>query len=472
MKLYDEEELRKKNEKNKKMRNLILVSIIFTVVLIVLLMGLIYYLIYNPNKITISLNGNESVKIEEMIITKKDDDGNTIVYYPIRDISGIFGYGSNNGDYGKNVENTENCYIESENEVAIFKENSNLIYKIDKSNDNNSNNDYKYEEVKIDNLVIKEKDKLYVDTEGLKKAFNLYININKRTKKINITSLDSFITSAESTIKSNKLGKLDEKFSNRKALLDNMMVIESESGGKKGVLSFDKKEEVLGFQYDDLTYIPSKESFLIKKDEKFGIIGKDKIAKIRPQYDKLSLIDNDNGLYLAEDNGFFGVIDENQNLMIHFEYTKIGVDVANYSENDIKNGYVYFNSLIPAQRNDGKWVFYKINSTIDANGNKKVDCNLIQDIDFDKIGCLDNNNENRGIVSALMLIKDYNLVVVQKYGYYGFMDINGNRVLGLVYTNAYIETSSGVSNYYATDKDGNKINIIEELEKIGYNKTN
>ena len=51
MKLYDEEELRIKNEKTKKTKNLILVSIILSVVLIVLLMGVIYYLIYNPNKI-------------------------------------------------------------------------------------------------------------------------------------------------------------------------------------------------------------------------------------------------------------------------------------------------------------------------------------------------------------------------------------------------------------------------------------
>lgn len=471
MKLYDEEELRKKNEKTRKMRNLILVSIIFTVVLIVLLMGVIYYLIYNPDRITISLNGNENEQIEQMIITKNDDDGNTIVYYPIREISSIFGYSSNDGDYGRNVENTEDCYVESENEVAIFKEDSNLIYKIDKTIDNNT--EYKYEEVKIENLVIKENDKLYVDTEGLKEAFNLDIDFNKKRKKINITLLDQLVTSAQTILEKNKLGILDEKFSNRKALLDNMIVIENEETRKKGVIDYSSKEEILGFQYDDLTYIPSKESFLIKKDDKVGIIGSDRILKIKPQYDNLVLIDNENGLYLAEDNGgLFGVIDENQNLMIHFEYTKIGVDVSSYKENDIKNGYVFFGKLIPAQRSDGKWVFYRINSTINPDGTRKIECNLIQDVDFENIGCLASSGENRGIVSGLLVVKEYNLVVVQKYNSYGFMDTNGYRALGVMYENAYIETSSGVSNYYATDKDGNKINIIEELEKIGYNKAN
>lgn len=469
MKLYDEEELRIKNEKSKKMKNLILVSIILTVVLIVLLMGAIYYLIYNPNKITINVNGKENEKIEEMIITKTADDGSTIVYFPIRKISSEFGYSSNNGDYGRNVENTENCYIESENEVAIFTEDSNIIYKIDKTVQRNSS-EYEYEEIKIDNFVIKENDVLYVDTEGLGEAFNLYININKKMKRINITTLNSLITTAESIVKNNKLGNLDEKFANQKATLDNMIVIESQNNGKKGVINYSTKEEILGFQYDDITYIPLKESFLIKKDDKVGIIGSDRIVKIKPQYDNLTLIDSENGLYLGEDNSFFGVIDENQNLKIHFEYTKIGVDVSNYKENDIKNGYVFLNNLIPAQRIDGKWVFYKINSTVNSDGTKNVECNLIQNIDFDSIGCLANNSESRGIVSGLMLIKEYNLVVVQKYGYYGFMDFNGNSALGLTYTNAFIETTSGVSDYYAIDKDGNKIKIADELEKKGYTK--
>ena len=286
-------------KKAKKMKNLILVSIILTVVLIVLLMGVIYYLIYNPNKITIRIDGSEDEKVEEMLITKNDYDGSTIVYFPIRKIASKFGYSSNNGDYERNVENTENCYIESENEVAIFTENSNTIYKIDKTIQRNKD-DYEYEEIELENPIIKENDLLYVDIEGLEKAFNLYIDTNNKMKRISITTLNTLISSAEKKIAENKYGALDEKFSNRKALLDNMMVIESETEGKKGVIDFSNKNEILGFQYDDITYIPSNESFLIKKDDKVGIIGNDKIVKIKPQYDSLTLIDSNNGLYLAE----------------------------------------------------------------------------------------------------------------------------------------------------------------------------
>ena len=237
MKLYDEEELRKKNEKSKRMKNMILVSIIFTIVLIVLLMGGIYYLVYNPNKITIIYNGAENEKIENMIKPKTDDNGDTAIYFPIRQIASIFGYNSGNGDYGRNVEGSDNCYVESENEVTIFTNNSNIIYKIDKTvQRNNTGTNYKYEEIKMQRLILKNEDELYVDLEGLEKAFNLYISTNSKMKKINITSLETLVKDAQNKITEKKLGELDDKFVNYKAILNNMIVIESSAyDGKKGV---------------------------------------------------------------------------------------------------------------------------------------------------------------------------------------------------------------------------------------------
>ncbi len=473
MKLYDEEELRKKNEKNKKMKNFILISIICTIVLIVLLMMGIYYLIQNPNKITIMYNGKENEKMENMIMTKSDYNEETIVYFPIRQVASLMGYNSGNGDYGKNVESLDNCYIESEKEVAIFSVDSNLIYKIDKTKkDNNPESDYKYEEVKIDNKIIKDDNLLYIDIEGLEEAFNLYITVDSKKKKIDITPLDTLIKSAQNMITTKKLGKLDEKFVNNKAILDNMIVVESSDyDGKKGVRNFSNGEEILGFQYDDITYVPSKESFLVEKDDKVGIIGSDGIVKIKPEYDNLILIDSENGLYLAEDNTNFGVIDENQNSKIFFEYKKIGVDISQFKENDIRNEYVLFGKLIPAQRaSDGKWIFYRINSTTNSNGEKNVECNIIQDMGFETIGCIVSNINNRGIVNNLMIIKEYNLVIVGNYGTYGIMDSNGKDVLGRIFKSMFLETTSGVTDYIAMDGDGNTIKIIDELKNKGYEK--
>ena len=470
MKLYDEEELRMKNEKSRKVKNLVLVSIIFTVILIFLIIGAIYYLIYNPNKITITVDGKESEAIENMIITKTADDGSTICYFPIRQMASNFGYNSNDGDYGRNVESTENCYVESENEVAIFTQDSKVIYKIDKTTKSN-NVDSEYEEVHIENPVIRENDALYVDTEGLAKSFNFNINSNKKMKKINITKLDTLITAAEKKVKDNKLGKLDEKFVNRKAILDNMMVIESDYDGQKGVRNYSTREEILGFQYDDITYIPSKETFLIEKNSKVGIIGSDRIVKIRPQYDKLTLIDSVNGLYLAEDNGFFGIIDENGNTKIHLEHSKIGVDLNDFKDNGLKNGYVLLGNLIPVQDN-GIWGFYKIESTKNSDGSMNVQCTKMQNDEFSGIGC--KSKVTRGTVSNLMVIEEYGMVVVQKQGtYYGFMNQDGILPIGAAFTDIYAETTSGQKNYFMVYfKDGKTYNATEALEKAGYSKVN
>ena len=270
-----------------------------------------------------------------------------------------------------------------------------------------------------------------------------------------------------------KHGNLDEKFVNNKAILNNMVVIVSNDyNGKKGVKNLSNGEEVLSFQYDDITYVPSKDAFLVKKDNKVGIVGSDGIVKIKPQYDNLVLIDSENGLYLAEDGVYCGVIDENQNLKIYFEYQKIGVDISQFQENDIKNGYVLLGKLIPAQKPNGKWIFYKINSTTDANGEKNVECKELMEgfAGFENIGCIASNINNRGIINNLMIIKEYNLVVVHNYDRYGFMDLNGKPVLGVVFKNAFLETTSGVTDYCAIDSNGNEIKVIEELKKIGYTK--
>ena len=470
MKLYDEEELRKKNEKSKKMKNIILVSIIFTVILIALLIGVIYFLIYNPNKITIIVDDIENENLENMIITKTSDDGNITVYFPIRKVASEFEYQSNDGDYARKVENTENCYVESENEVVIFTQDTNVIYKIDKTINSNYI-DSEYEEIYIDNPIIRENEALYIDIEGLAKAFNFHINTNAKMKKINITQLDTLISSAEKIVQEGEFGTLDERFVNYKAILDNMMVIESENDGQKGVRNYSTKEEILGFQYDDITYIPSKEAFLIEKNGKVGIIGSDRIVRIKPQYDNLTLIDSVNGLYLAEDNGFFGVIDENGNTKIYLEHSKIGVDINEFKDDGLKNGYVLLGNLIPVQDN-GMWVFYKIESTKNSDGSRNVQCTKMQNDEFSGIGC--KSKVTRGTVTNLMVLEDYGMIVVQKQGiYYGFMNQDGILPIGAAFTDIYAETISGQKNYFMVYfKDGQTYNAAQALEKAGYSKIN
>lgn len=470
MKLYDEEELRRKNEKSNKIRKLVAIGMFTTLVLIIALMGIIYYLIYNPNKITVYLSGKEDENLETNLTLIASEDGKSqIVYFPIRKIADKFGYKSYDGDYSVNVEGKENCYIENEKEVAIFSLNSNTIYKIDKTIQNN-NQESEYEEYKIENPIKQQNGELFVDLEGLRKGLNLSVSYSNKTKKITINKLDEYIDSASKYITQKKYGKLDEKFANQKALLDNMMIIETESNGLKGVRSYSEDKEILGAQYNDITYIPQKSSFIVQKNSKVGIIGNDGIVKIKPLYDKLTLIDDENGLYLAENDRFFGVIDSNENIKIYLEYQKIGVDISQFKQNGLKKGYVLLDKIIPAQK-DGKWILFKIESTNNPDGSKNVQCrNLFENnkygIDYiDNIGCI--TGTNRGTVTNLLLIKEYNVILVQKYQKYGFLSVDGNPASNMIYQDAFIETTSGKKDYFVVDGNGNTLRVEDELRKVG-----
>ena len=112
MKLYDEEELRRKNEKSNKIRKLVVIGMFTTLVLIIALMGIIYYLIYNPNKITVYLSGKEDENLESNLTLIASEDGKSqIVYFPIRKIADKFGYKSYDGDYRLFIEANNLAYI-------------------------------------------------------------------------------------------------------------------------------------------------------------------------------------------------------------------------------------------------------------------------------------------------------------------------------------------------------------------------
>ena len=473
MELYDEEIVENERKKNLKMKKYIKIGIILTTILIIALIIAIMYLIRNPNKITVYINGIENEKTENIlkpIISQKDDS--TIIYVPIRDFASIMGITSYNGgkNYTGKYEDTNSCCIEptAEGEVAIFTADSNVICKIDITEKNESN--YKYEYVEIANPVVKINDKLYVDLEGIEVGFNTIIQpYNEKNKKVEITTLNSLIASAKKKAPKSGFKDIDELFVNKKALLSNMMVVVLENG-KKGVIDYNTgRKTILQSVYDEIIYVPQKQVFIVKDASKVGIIGSDGVVRINPKYDDLLLIDSKNDLYLAQTGNRFGVIDINENPIIHLDYERIGVDISQYRKNNIKNGYVLLDSLIPVQQ-DGKWGFFKIETGKDAEGKKTIKSTLLSSgFSYEDIGCI--TKAGRNVVDPLMVIEDYGVIVVKKGSYYGFIDTSGTERLGMLFTDIYMETSSAQTNYYMIYwKDGKTYNVIESLEKAGITK--
>ncbi len=454
MNLYEIEEQRKQKEKNKKMTRYIVISIVIIVVLIVALMCAIYFLVNNPNRIRVYLDGKETPKIAELLITETKEDGTSSIYAPIRDIASYLNYESSNGAYTTASEDPDSCYIKNKNEIAIFNLNSNIIYKLDRTADNA---DYEY--VKIENKVIKKDNKLYVEQEGLEKSFNISFKYNEKEKKIQIYTLDYYVGEAQKKIKKLGYQETELSFANQKALLDNMLVALS-SDDQYCVINFSTGAEILGKQYDEITYIPQKSAFLVEYNNKVGIISSDGSTKIKANYDRLTLIDDENELYLAQLNGLYGVIDINEKNVIYIEYDKIGIDITDFKENEVKSGYILLNKLIPVQQNN-KWGFF------DITGKQ------ITNLEYDKIGCITSTSKN--VAYNLLVIPDYNVIAVGKNNRYTFMDLQGKEVFACVFEDLYMELQSGKLMYYMVGKDNDGETdrtgeVTQYLEKIGITK--
>lgn len=475
MSLYDGYEDKKEDENRKKLKKKILIAIIIIFILIIVLICGMVYLSYDPNKIYFRLNGvekgqsTEVAQLYNMLSINIDDNGKLEMYAPIKDVAKYLGYESGNGTYTVTSEDTNSCYVKNENEVAIFQVDSDVITKIDISNKkgqstlSTTNENMNYETYTINEKVVKQNDVIYTNLEGIEKGFNAIVSYDAKTKTISINTLNYYVTALTTEDKDGKtqiqqMGykNLDETFANQKAILEGMLVVTKETG-EYGVVSFDGKKEILGFQYKSLTYMPQNSAFLFTgNDSKIGIISNNGEMKIKPVYSKLELIDNKKELYLASVDGkLYGVVDINGNVKIPLEYDKIGIDTKDFVENNITNGYIIADRLIPVCQNE-KWGFFN------------TDGKRVTNLEYDKIGCITTNVQ--GTSHNLLLIPEYNLIVVCK-GKYGCIDLNGETKLSPVSDDIYMQTIEGKNKYYAV-KGTNSREITEYMESIGYTKQN
>lgn len=121
-----EQSFQTKEEKSKKMTSKIILGAI--ILLIILIIGITSYLMYIKNsQLKLTLDGQVNEKFKDMLIIENDGT----IYIPIKEVAGILGYDSYNGEYSDKSEEQSKCYIQNENEVANFSLGSNKIYKLD-----------------------------------------------------------------------------------------------------------------------------------------------------------------------------------------------------------------------------------------------------------------------------------------------------------------------------------------------------
>ena len=436
MNLIDESFETTKVDNSNKIAKIILILIFLLILMIIGIYGAIIYI--KNNTLKLYLNGNTNEQIKQIMITEEDGT----VYFPIRDLATYLGYQTFNGDYTDKSEDASKCYIQNENEVINFALNSN---KIDKINISNNTHDY-FDILKPVKAI---NGKLYISTDSFEQAFNISFSYDVQNKEIYIYTVPFLIKTYSSRVLNYGYEAISDNYINNKTVLNNMLVVTKDDNKIYAVIDV-KGNTIIEPKYDYIEYLPNSGDFLVKSNNKVGIISAEKETKIQLIYDSLELIDKESGIYVAKKDDKYGVIDSNGNIKIHIEYDEIGIDNTKFDKNGIKNKYLLDNGMIPVKK-EQYW------GAFDKNGKQLLN------FEYDSFGYIASTNKN---AINLLLIPDYNVMVACKEKKYTLINSSGEEICKPIIDDVYISIESGQKFYYMNVN--NKIhNVIKDfLEEI------
>lgn len=443
MNLIEESFQNKEQKKKKKVTKIILVAIVLVLVVIV---AIISYLMYIQSTVMrLTKDGEINEKIKNLLVFEADGT----IYAPIKEIATYFGYESYNGEYSEKSEIQSKCYVQSGNEVANFELGENKIYKLDLTK---KNSDYEYIYIKkpvkaIDGV-------LYVSTEGLEKAFNISFDYNQEKNRITIFTMPYLYQYYASKVLDYGYTELSSTMINQKAIFNDVLIVRKDKEKVQyGVIDINGNT-ILEPKYDEITYLSNAGDFLVKTNQKVGIISANRDTKVQIMYDSIELMDSDAGLYLVKTDNKYGVIDIQGNTKIYMENDEIGIDISKFSKNNIKNKYILVNNLIPV-RKDKYWGLY------DKNGNQ------VTEFKYDSLGYVASSNKEAW---NLLVIPNYNVFVACKDKKYTLVNASGSELFATVADDIYLSITGGEKHYYISIND-QRIDAEEWMDVNGITAT-
>lgn len=442
MNLIDESVDYKKKDNSKKIARIILIFIALIIIAIISVLGVLMYI--KNKELKLYIDGNVNDKVKNMM--EVDEDGT--VYFPVKDIASYLGYQSYNGEYTDKSEDANKCYVQNDNEIANFVLNSNKIYKLALENsDGNYNYYYANKPVKAIN------GKLYISSDALANAFNLSFTYDTDSNRVYIYTMPYLIESYSAKVLDYGYDSISDNFINQKAVLNSMLVVTKNQGKSYAVIDL-KGNAIIEAKYDNIEYLENTGDFLVTSNNKVGIISSKRETKVQLLYDSLELVDSDSGLFIAKKDNKYGIIDSKGNIKVYIEYDQIGIDNTKFEKNNIKNKYLLDNGMIPAKK-DKYW------GAFDKNGK------TVLNFEYDSFGYTATSNRE---AINLLIIPDYNLMVVCQNKKYALVSSTGDMVIRPVLDDVYMTISSGKKYYYMNVSD-RKIDIIEFLDEQSPNIT-
>ena len=472
MNLEESNEFAKSQSSKNKKRNIILGMLIICAIAIILLILIIRVLkATDANTAKLYINRNK-INLSRTLFVSQDE----VTYVSVKELANLTGYNYIQGEYKTFAKDNNYCYLKSDYEVISFNVDNNKVKKYllnvksgDEENTSSpvattpavgekpifvvkSEND-SMEIFELSTNVISINDNIYMPVENIEKIFNISIAVDG--KSTYIYDIYYLYQIAVNMITQSCYQAVSTTFENIRALPDNMIIAQNTSG-KYGVISIDGKK-VLDFIYTDIQYIQNTEEFFVYTDDNtVGLLDKEGNKIIAPtEYDTLTVFDEVNKLYLAENDGKFGILQvskkdqgEPVKKIVTVAFDKIGLRAIElfdeYKLEETESPNLLEEKYIVVLE-DGKFGLY------DLEGDR-----MIKSI-YDSFGFIPSEEDKKNDFNSVLIIpKEYGIygLIIEQNGLYGIFDLESSEiVIPCSLSKIYSKTESGDFGYYMETGD-------------------
>lgn len=440
------------------------VALVVLILIIVALLAIVTTL--NKNKISLTVNSKKYSTSSYLI--NKDET----IYIAIEDLTkimdGSYTYKSGN----KDSEDDNDCYVTNGRESTFFEADSKEIYKIlEETNE--------IEFYTLDKPVIKENGKIYMPIDAVELALNInYSNDNNKYNLNSIGFLEGYYNQEQSKlfIPDESIVWDTEHYSNIKLLKYGLVVVKDQDN-KLGIsrisASTDKKSKIttvstsplITTKYTDIKYVEKYSELIVETENGQGIVKLDTKdgnfttkTLILPQYEILMPMSDD--LYIvgetkkteeqssSKDVVKYGIVNKDGDEILPVEYDQIGIDATKFLNNDLKNQYVIFDNLVPVKKDN-------LCGFVNLNGQTVID------LLYSDFGCTETNSN-----SNVFIIPEEDAIVMKNGENYSIISNTGKTIIGKL-VRVYKEIEDGKEDYtmLTQTKKSNVINSIKDMKK-------
>ena len=476
MNLEESNSFMQEEEKKEKKKRAVVASIVLCTLLIILLIMLIMLIKYKDSqKLKMYINGKQQEISPSLLL---DIDGER--YINVEQIAKKLGYTYTQGGYEQYNEDPDSCYLSNEYEIVAltadettYTKHSEGVSKLEGKEStiaempitvkSETGETQKYSMEKPIKLT---KTGIYVPLASISEMFNTQVNMSNE-KRIRINSLEQIVVNAKATITKLNYTEMSSDYENLKAIVYGLAVVGD--GENYGVISLRDGSEILGLKYEDITFLPNLQNFLIKTKNTVGIFASDGSTVIKPtEYDEISVYDEENQLYLVTKEDKYGILNRLGKVIVYPDYDQIGFSTSKSRENSTNSNNnaeykILFNKCIPVKEGT-KYGLYSIDGK-----------ELLPTV-YDSLGCIlasdsksnsDTTNSNEKSVVEIPPAVGIKGIVINQNDMYGVFDVTTeNIIIPCSCSKVYSITRTSKTTYYL-EYNEEQINLEEYLDAQG-----